>query len=310
MPDHPAAGPPADVVVVGSLNLDVVVRVAHHPKPGETVLADDRFDTPGGKGANQAVAAARLGRRVAMVGLVGDDAAGAQLRQALEDAGVDHRGVGVDPGAPTGTAFITVSDDGENAIVVVPGANSCLTAEHVRAWTDVVTGAAVCLLQLEVGDDAVTAAAEAADGLVILNPAPARRLPPELLARVDLLVPNQSELAVMAGVEEVPTGSRGAAQLACILPVDRVVVTLGADGALVVDHGTVTHMPAPAVQAVDTTAAGDAFCGALADALAGGRNLVDATRWAVRAGACAVRRPGAQVSLPSRLEVEDMTDAI
>ena len=289
------------VAVVGSLNLDLVIRVAELPGPGETVSGGDLFRNPGGKGANQAVAAARLGRRVAMVGCVGDDQAGHELLASLEAAGVDGSRVRVVEGVPSGTACITVSEDGENQIVVSPGANARLTPDDVAAAA-AVRSAAVTLLQLEVPLETVAAAARAAGGRVVLNPAPVRALPAELLGRIDVLVPNRVELARLAG-GPVPRTVEQAAELAGRLGGRAVVVTLGADGALVVEDGRAGHVPAVPVRPVDTTAAGDAFCGGLADALAGGSGLQEAARRAVRVAAAACLRPGAQASLPTPAEL-------
>jgi ribokinase len=301
----PRTGSPgaAEVAVVGSLNLDLVVRVPRLPGPGETVSGDDLFRNSGGKGANQAVAAARLGRRVAMVGCVGDDDAGRELLESLEAGAVDTSRVRVVTGVPSGTALITVSEDGENQIVVSPGANARLAPDDVAAAGSALAGAAVTLLQLEVPLEAVAAAARAAGGTVVLNPAPVRDLPDGLLDRVDVLVPNRVELAQLAG-GPVPGTVEEAAGLAGRLPVGAVVVTLGADGALVVEDGQARHVPAVPVRAVDTTAAGDAFCGGLADALAAGAALADAARRAVRVAAAACLRPGAQASLPTPAELE------
>jgi ribokinase len=308
------SGPPAgsaaapEVAVVGSLNLDLVVRVARLPGPGETVSGDDVFRNPGGKGANQAVAAARLGRGVAMVGCVGDDDAGRELLGSLEGDAVDTSRVRVVAGVPSGTAFITVGQDGENQIVVSPGANARLTPDDIGAAGAALREAAVTLLQLEVPLEAVAAAARAAGGRVVLNPAPVRALPDELLAQVDVLVPNRVELAQLAG-GPVPESVEEATRLAGRLPARAVVVTLGADGALVVERGQAGHVPAVPVTAVDTTAAGDAFCGGLADALAAGAALPEATRRAVRVAAAACLRPGAQASLPTPADLRALPGA-
>ena len=291
-----------EVAVVGSLNLDLVVRVARLPGPGETVSGGDVFRNPGGKGANQAVAAARLGRRVAMVGRVGDDGAGRDLLGSLEADAVDTSQVRVVNGVPSGTALITVSEDGENQIVVSPGANARLTPDDVAAAGTALRTAAVTLLQLEVPLETVAAAARAATGTVVLNPAPVRALPQVLLAEVDVLVPNRVELAQLAG-GPLPEKVEAAVALAGRLAARAVVVTLGADGALVVERGQASHVPAVPVTAVDTTAAGDAFCGGLADALATGATLQDAARRAVRVAAAACLRPGAQASLPTSAEL-------
>ena len=300
---------------MGSANLDLVVEVETIPVAGETVLGGDLRLIPGGKGANQAVAAARLGRRVAMIGRVGDDDAGRTLRSAMDSAGVDTTSLLTTEGAPSGTALIAVGADGDNAIVVSPGANGHLSSADVEGATGVLAAADVVLLQLEVPLEAVSAAVRGAGGTVVLNPAPApaTMLPPDLLDRVDVIVPNQTELATMAGHAGLsPIGEvdpETAVALARGLPIAAAVVTLGAAGAIVVTPTDATHLPAPAVMPVDTTAAGDAFCGALADALVGGADLVAATEWAVRVGAAATLRQGAQPSLPTRSEVGHLLGA-
>lgn len=292
-----------DVAVVGSCNLDLVVRVPRLPRPGETVLGTEHLENPGGKGANQAVAAARQGSDVAMIGRVGDDEAGRQVRDALVAAGVDATGVTTSP-RPTGTALITVNDDGENTIVVSPGANDDVSDAVVATHGDLLGDARVCLLQLEIPDAGVHAAARAAGGAVILNPAPARDLDPALRAATTVLVPNASELAWLIDGQEASDADAAADQARRLGFRGAIVVTLGRAGACVVSDDRVTPVAAPTVDSVDTTAAGDAFCGALADALARDAELVEAVRWAVAAGACAVGRMGAQRSLPDRHAVE------
>ncbi len=292
-----------DVAVVGSVNQDLVVRVPRHPRPGETVLGHDHFTAAGGKGANQAVAASRLGRRVALVGRIGDDAAGRALMTGLTGEGLDVAGVHIDPDAGTGLAVITVDPAGENTIVVSPGANARVTAADVDAAARAVRDAAVVLLQLEVPLEAVARAAATAQGRVILNPAPAHPLEPALLAAVEVLVPNETELGVLVAADPPSDPDEAAAMAAELVGPAAVIVTLGAAGAVVVSAGTATHVPAPTVAAVDATAAGDAFCGGLADAVARGESLEDATRWAVRVGAAATTRLGAQPSLPYPADV-------
>jgi ribokinase len=277
------------IAVVGSINLDVVVGVDRHPAPGETVVGGDRQELPGGKGANQAVAAARLGATVRFIGRVGDDDAGRRLRGGLAAEAVDVAHVLVDPEAPTGMALIAVDGAGENTIVVSPGANARVGAADVGAAHDMLAGAAVTLVQHEVPEAAVAAAISAAGGKVVLNPAPAR----PIVAPVDVLIPNRGELEALAGRPGDPVAlARG------IEAARAVVVTLGAEGAVVVEGERVERIPAPSVEAVDTTGAGDAFCGALAQALDAGAELVDAARWAARAAAASVTRPGAQGGLP------------
>ncbi len=277
----------AEICVVGSVNLDIVVAVNHHPSPGETVLGGDRAELHGGKGANQAVAAARAGRRVAFVGRVGRDEIGKRLRAELEREGVDVTHLRTDRDALSGTALIAVDAAGENTIVVSPGANGRVGADDVAAADDVLRDARVTLLGHEVPEQAVAAAASVATGTVVLNPAPARPVAPDVMARVDVLVPNRGELATLTGRDGDP------AELAALIG-RPVVVTLGADGALVVLDRRADHIPAPSVDVVDTTGAGDTFCGALAAALVGGAELVDAARAAVAAAALSVTRPGAR----------------
>ncbi len=296
----------AEIVVVGSLNLDTTARVGRLPRPGETVLGTAHRTDTGGKGANQAVGAARLGRRVAMVGRVGSDEAGKRITTRLESEGVDVGLVSVDDTAPTGMAFITVDGFGENTIVVSPGANATLTVLDVERAAELIAEARVLLVQLEIPLEVVHHAAALCGGIVILNPAPAAELPAGLLEAVDILVPNRTELATLSGGEPATTTEEIVAQID-VLPVAAGIVTLGADGALVRAQGEVTQVPAPVVEAIDATAAGDAFCAGLADAMAGGASPLEAARWGVRVGAVTATRPGAQAALPTRSEVEQLT---
>ncbi|MGH3877297.1 MAG: ribokinase [Actinophytocola sp.] len=290
------------IAVVGSCNVDFVVPVAVLPGPGETVLGRDHLRMPGGKGANQSVAAAKLGSPVAFVGCVGDDALAPTILSALDGAGVDTSWLRRVPDAPSGIALITVADGGENTIAVSPGANARLGPADIEAAAGLLSEAAVTLVQLEISLDAVAAAVRTARGRVVLNPAPARSLPAELLASVDVLVPNRSELGVLAGAPEPTTPDEAAALAAALDGPAAVVVTLGADGALVVEDRAATHVPVSQVDAIDATGAGDAFCGALADALARAEPLVTATEWAVRVAGISTTRWGAQSS-PTRDEL-------
>jgi len=299
----------AEIVVVGSLNQDTTVRVARLPQPGETVLGQGHFSDAGGKGANQAVAAARLGSTVAMVGMVGADAAGARLLQSLREAGVSATSVGRSTEVATGLALITVDERGENMIVVSPGANGALLPQNVRASAEILEAAAITLLQLEIRTDTVAEAAEISGGKVILNPAPARFLEPGLLANVDVLIPNRTELGVLTGSPEPRTVEEAARLASTFDGPQAVVVTLGVDGALLVEGGDAVHVPSVAVDSVDPTGAGDAFCACMADALVQGSSTEDAVRWAVRCGAAATLRWGAQASLPTREDVERMEGA-
>lgn len=302
----PPAGVHPDVVVVGSANADLVVRVERRPGAGETVLGGDVATMPGGKGANQAVAAARIGAgtgvRVGFVGRVGDDEHGALLRASLAASGVDVTHLRTADRA-TGAALILVDPAGDNSIVVSPGANATLRPDDVRL--DAVAGAAVVVLQREVDPAASLAAAEHARGTVVLNLAPSGPVPTALLARSDVLVVNEHEAADLLGG---PVGAGGTAveeaadRLRRLGPAT-VVVTLGARGAVALHpHGTARAVP-PAVDVVDTTGAGDAFVGALAAGLARGADVPAALDLAVVVGALAVTRAGAQPSFPDAAAV-------
>ncbi len=303
-----------EIIVVGSLNADLVVRVDRFPAPGET-LRGDRFDIfPGGKGGNQAAAAARLGGRVAMVGQVGGDAQGTWLRTSLESAGVDVSRVGTDDGVSSGVALITTDAAGQNHIVVVPGANGTFTPERLAPAVTWLRRASVVLLQLEIPMATVErAAAEAcsAGATVVLDPAPAADVPNQLLALATLVTPNESELALLASalVLPGPTPDEDVHRRATRL-LDRgavaVLVKLGARGARLVTRSGCAAWPAFPADVVDSTAAGDAFNGALAVALAEGATRADAIRFACAAGALSVTRSGAQPSMPTRDRVEHL----
>lgn len=273
-----------DVCVVGSANLDLVATTARHPRPGETVLGSSYAEHPGGKGLNQAVSAARSGASTAFVSALGSDTAGDQLRSVLADERIDARGVAtVD--VPTGRALIIVDESGENSIVVIPGANATITPQVA------VPPASVVLAQLEIPVDAVVAAliaAQAGGSTVVLNPAPAAPLPSELVAACDVVVPNEHELELSGGAARLLADGCGA-----------VVVTLGGDGVDVYTQAGTTHIPAHDVEVVDTTGAGDAFCGALSARLAAGDELLTAVRWACAAGALATTVHGAVPAQPS-----------
>lgn len=293
-----------EIAVVGSCNLDFVVGVESIPQVGETVLGGDLVQIPGGKGANQAVAAARLGRRVAMVGRIGDDGSGDLLRGALDADGVDTGALLTTAGVPSGVALIAVQDDGDNAIVVSPGANGRVTPAD--AAVAAVEEATVVLCQAEIPLDAVVEAMRVARGITVWNPAPAPtdHVPLELLDSVDIVIPNETELATLAGHDGPVDDLELVAELAGRLPSAAVVVTLGSRGALVVSGDDAVHVPAPVVTPVDTTAAGDSFCAAIADQLVEGSDLVAAARFAVRVGAATTLVAGAQSSLPTRDEVD------
>jgi len=295
------------VFVVGSVNQDYVLSVERRPKPGETLSGAVLALHPGGKGANQAVAAVLLGARVALLGRVGDDPAGASLRAELAARGVDTAAVGTTGGVSTGAAFITVTPDGENAIVVALGANHRLTAGDVDAVAGSIRSAAVLVAQLEVPLEVVGRAVEVAAGAatrVVLNLAPARPVPDALLARVDVLVVNAHEAGFLLGeeVDGVEAAMRAAEDLRGRGP-EAVIVTLGAAGAVLAGADGPGHVPAPPANVVDTTGAGDAFVGALAAELAAGASLRDAVALGVRAGAAAVQAKGAQSSFPTAADL-------
>lgn len=291
------------VIVIGSANLDTAVAVPRHPGPGETILAGDAVSGAGGKGLNQAVAAARSGAETWFVGAVGDDAAGARLRDVLLDDGARLR-VAVSE-RPTGTAFVMVADGGENAIVVVPGANGDATAlrREVEAAMTGLEAGDVVLAQLEVPLDIVReglSAARARGAMTVLNAAPSAELPAGTLDAVDVLVVNQHECLDLAGPEYTSVED-AAVRLADL--VGTVVVTLGAAGAIVRTGQDVARIDAFPVDAVDTTAAGDTFCGVLAARLAAGDDLLLAGRFASAAAALCVQRPGASASAPTLSEI-------
>ncbi|MEV1007317.1 ribokinase [Streptomyces sp. NPDC049881] len=291
----------ARIAVLGSCNMDLVAYVPTAPRRGETVTGTAFRTVPGGKGMNQAIAAARAGGDVLMIGAVGDDGFGGGLRAALTAAGVDTAGLRTATG-PSGTAHIVVDDDGGNAIVVVPGANASVSA-LAPGDEDLIAAADTLLLQLELPLDGVLAGARAARAhgvRTVLTPAPARPLPAELLRLVDLLVPNEHEAQTLTGHADPRAAARALLDL-----VPEVVVTLGEAGSLYATRGAEpVTVPAVPVRAVDTTAAGDTFTGALAVASGEGRPMPDALAWAAAAAALSVGRPGASSSMPDRAEID------
>jgi ribokinase len=298
------------ITIVGSLNMDLVIRSARIPRPGETILGGEFHAIPGGKGANQAVAAARLGAKVSMIGRVGRDAFARPLLDNLAASGIDCQHVTQAADAATGVALIVVDDAGQNTIVVASGANMRLSPEDVEAAEDAIAASDALLLQLESPLETATHAAclARAHGVtVILNPAPARPLPEALLARVDVLIPNESETALLTGL---PVGGAAELERAALAlrrsGVPMVVLTLGASGALLASQAGLEHLPAYRVDPLDTTAAGDAFVAGFACALAEGKTALEAVRYGNAAGALATTKLGAQTSLPARQEVDLM----
>lgn len=301
------------IVIVGSLNMDFVVRVEHLPQRGQTVPGAGFRTLPGGKGANQACAVGRLSRdqTVRMVGCVGADASGEQLRASLRAANVDVAFVRTVTAAATGVALITVEQSGQNQIVVAAGANECLQPAEVIAAIDA-AAASHLLLQLESPLETVAAAARHARACgmqVILDPAPARPLDAALLADVDILTPNESEALALLGLTGSDISLDEAPEIARALLAPgprRVILKLGEKGVWLADETCSRHFAAPRVEAVDVTAAGDCFNGALAAALAEGQTLTEAIHFATTAATLAVTKPGAQDSIPTRAEVEAM----
>ena len=298
----------SDVFVLGSINQDFVLKVERRPEPGETVTNAELSTHNGGKGANQAAAAALLGASVAFLGRVGDDEFGEPLVQALEEKGIDTTLVEPASGTPTGAAFITVTTDGENAITVAPGANRSLTPGDVEAAADEIGEAGVFVAQMEVPVQTVLRAVEVAaekGTRALVNLAPTFEVPRELLEELDPLVVNEHEAAFLLGreVEGVKGALSAAPELLSSGP-RSAVITIGEDGAVLADGESVEHLPAPEVDVVDTTGAGDAFVGALATQIARGASLQEAVAYAVRAGAAAVTKEGAQGALPTPDVVE------
>ena len=295
----------AEIVVIGSLNMDLVAFAPSLPRAGETVLGSRFFTACGGKGANQAVAAARLGASVSMVGCVGADAFGSELRAGLDTAGVDHTCVTTKPSA-SGTALITIDDQATNTIVVVPGAGGLLMPSDVDAAHALLAQCKLLVLQLETPLATVLHAAQLANQLgvkVVLNPAPVQALDHELLSLIDILVPNETEASVLSGMEvNSPMSAERAAQALRARGVGSVIITLGAQGCVAASAQGVTHYPAPKVIALDPTAAGDTFVGGLCAALVRGDELAHAIAFAQAAAALSVTRAGAQPSMPSFAE--------
>ncbi|MCF6093789.1 ribokinase [Microaerobacter geothermalis] len=296
------------VAVVGSINMDLVISSPRIPLAGETILGKEFFTIPGGKGANQAVAASRLGAEVAIIGCVGDDIFGKELLDQLNKEKICRNYVSVFPDVSTGVASITVSEQGENCIVVSPGANYKLTPELVRKGEDFIKEADILLVQLEVPLDAVDEAVRIANEhqvKVILNPAPAKELPQSLLEKIDILTPNETEGKLLTtqwvdsniDVEEIIRSLQK-------LGVKNVVITQGGEGVSYNDHHEIKHLPAYQVNVVDTTAAGDSFNAALGISLAEGASLTEAIQFAQKVAALTVTQFGAQTSLPYREQVD------
>ena len=298
------------IVVIGSSNTDMVIRTKSLPRPGETVLGGTFFMNAGGKGANQAVACARLGGAVTFVCKTGNDVFGHQAYQLFDDEGIDPSYVFSDPKNPSGVALILVDDNAENSIAVASGSNSNLLTSDIDNSLAAIENSEIVLMQLEIPLKTIDYAAQIAKSrkkMVILNPAPApsEPLPHSILKNIDLITPNEMEAEMISGIPVVDeTSAIAAATRISELGVKKVIITMGSKGALLYENGESQLIPSVRVKAVDTTAAGDCFNGALTIAISEGRSLKDAVLFANRAAAISVTRPGAQVSMPYRHEVD------
>ena len=295
------------IVVVGSSNMDMVVKTDHIPAPGETVLSGSFFMNPGGKGANQAVAVARLGGEALFISKMGNDVFGKQFSRLFSEEGIDIRYILSDEDLPSGVALITVDEAGENSIVVASGANANLHSKDIDGALPAIASASILLVQLEIPMETVDYVVRFAAGKgvkVILNPAPANILSQQLLECVDILTPNIKEASMIAGIDVTDMESaKKAARIICAKGARNVVITMGALGALIHKDGEFSVVPARKVETVDTTAAGDVFNGALAVAVSEGKTLEEAVDIACEAAAISVTRLGAQSSIPYRTEL-------
>lgn len=290
------------ILVIGSANMDMVIRTNHFPVPGETIIGGEFSLIPGGKGANQAVAAARLGGDVCFISQLGKDVFGNQNLENFKKEGIDTTLIRQNPDRPTGVALITVDKSGENAIIVAPGANHALSVAEIAAASNAFQQADIVLLQLEVQIPVVVEACQKAYGLgkrVILNPAPAMDLPESLFPLIYLITPNETEAEFLTGIKVI--GEASAYQAASRLRnmgLPRIIITMGSGGAFLFTDSFQGIIPTSTVEAIDTTAAGDTFCGALAVALGNGVDIQDAVAFALKAATLSVQRFGAQSSIP------------
>lgn len=298
---------PPYILVVGSSNTDMVINSPHLPAPGETILGSTFFMNPGGKGANQAVAAARLGGNVTFICKTGNDIFGKQAAGIFENEGIDISYLVEDANNPSGVALITVDDHAENTIVVASGSNATLSRSDLAHSKNVIENASIVLMQLEIPIDSVQYVAETARAknvTVILNPAPACSLSDDLLKNVSIIIPNETEAEMLTGIKvvNIDTAKEAAKKLSA-KGIETVIITLGPKGALLYHGGEFQHIKSTEVRAVDTTAAGDVFTGAFAVALSGGKALPDAVSFACKAAAISVTRKGAQSSAPYKKEI-------
>jgi ribokinase len=297
----------SSIVIIGSSNTDMVIKSPHLPAPGETILGGTFFMNAGGKGANQAVAAARLGGKVSFIAKVGNDIFGKQALQHFKKEGIDVSAVFRDKKNPSGIALITVDDHGENCIAVASGANAALMPADIKKSKSKIKSASVLLMQLETPVDTVICASSLAAGnniKVILNPAPAAVLPDSILKNISIITPNEKEAEMLTGivVHDIPSAEL-AAHVLHKKGIATVIITLGAKGALLFHENKFSLIDSPEVNAVDSTAAGDVFNGALAVALSENKSMSDAVKFACKAASISVTRLGAQASAPFRNEL-------
>lgn len=299
-----------DIVVIGSMNMDLVVKTARLPKPGETIEGDDLKLIPGGKGGNQAIAAAKLGMDVLMVGHVGNDSFGRKLIEELSNQNVNIENVTIEPNTATGTAVILVDEFGENSIVISAGSNGRVCKEDINKIENEIRSAKVVLLQYEIPVEVIQHTINIVDkenALMIVNPAPAKQISKDLISKIDILIPNETEAALLTGIEITDINSaKKAGKKLLALGIEIVIITLGELGALLLTNDLVKHIPAQKVKAIDTTAAGDAFVGGLATAIAKHFPLPSAVAYGCCAGTLATTKLGAQTSLPGKKEVDDL----
>lgn len=298
----------SSIVIVGSSNTDMVVKADHLPAPGETILGGTFFMTQGGKGANQAVAAARLNGQVTFIAKVGTDVFGRLSVQLYKEDGINTSYITTDENSPSGVALITVDEHGENCIAVAPGANGTLSVDDISKAQAVFEKASIILMQLEIPLETVEYVAKLAEQSnvkLVLNPAPARTLSDELLSKVSIITPNTKEAEMLTGIKitDIDSAEEAAKTLAG-KGIETVIITMGGNGALIFHNNTYEVVPASKVKAVDTTAAGDVFNGALVVAISEGKDMIEAVRFANAAAAISVTRLGAQASAPRRDEAE------
>jgi len=298
------------VLVIGSSNLDLVVTAKRFPKPGETIFGKKFEMFPGGKGANQAVCAARLGCKTSFIGKMGNDEFREKLSVILIEAGVDINNLFIDENEHTGTALITVDERGQNQIIVISGSNMMLSPQDIISKSELFLNTAVVLTQLEIPIDTVVQSAKLArknNAIFILNPAPAASLPEDILPLIDFITPNENELELLSGVTTNDDSSiKLAAEKLLKKGIKNVIVTLGDRGSMLINESTIKHFPVSKVKVVDSTAAGDAFNGALASSLSEGHSIEESIEFANKVASIAVTRMGAQSSMPYLNEIKDL----